>query len=372
MKRLVTILALLGTLAAAPAAKAADPFYGVVPQTALNQAETDRMERGGIKSMRVALAWNLINPSDGTFQWGQVDQVVEIAARSNIEVFPFLYGTPDWVAPRPETLPINTARQRNRWATFMRAAVERYGPGGDYWTENPLVPVRPIRKWQAWNEQNFFYFTRPASPARYAQFLKLTTRALRSVDPGARVILGGLFGDPKQRPPQAMDATDFLNRLYRANGIKSFFDGVALHPYAASARQLRPLVEGIRRVMVRHGDRATGLYITEMGWGSQANSSVSFEKGPRGQARELRRAYTYLRGDRRRLNVKQVFWFAWKDAPESPCSFCDSVGLFHRGAQLRPKPAWFSFVRFTGGTASAGSTSQTQLPICDPLDLLCG
>src|SRR3712207_7681782 len=89
--------------------------------------------------------------------------------------------------------------------------------------------------------------------------------------------------------------------------------------------------------MIRHGDRRTGLYITEMGWGSQANSNVSFEKGPRGQARELRLAYTYLRGDRRRLNVKQVFWFAWKDAPPSPCSFCDSVGLFHRGSQLRPK-----------------------------------
>ena len=251
----------------------------------------------------------------------------------------------------------------------MRSAAERYGPGGEFWSENPLLPVRPIRKWQAWNEENFFYFTKPASPGRYGQLLKLSARALRSVDPGAKVILGGLFGDPRQRPPRAMDATDFLDRLYRVRGIKASFDGVALHPYAPSAQGLKPLVEAVRRVMVRNGDRRTGLYITEMGWGSQANSNVAFEKGLQGQARELRRAYSYLLGARRRLNIRQVFWYAWKDAPPSPCSFCDSVGLFRAGAGMRAKPAWFSLVRFTGGTASAPSTS--QLPVCATLPVVC-
>ena len=372
MKRTATILAVLATLAAAPSASAAEPFYGVVPQTALNQAETDRMVRGGLRSLRISVQWYAINGSQGSFNWSGIDPVIKLAARSGLEVLPFLYGTPGWVAPRAETLPVNSARQRRAWAAFMRSAVQRYGPGGSFWSDNPTLPVRPIRKWQVWNEENFFYFTKPASPGRYGQLLKVSARALRAVDPGARVILGGLFGDPRQRPPRAMDATDFLNRLYRVNGIKAFFDGVALHPYAGSARQLKPLVEGLRRVIVRNGDRRTPLYITEMGWGSQANSPVSFEKGLRGQARELRRAYSYLRGNRRRLNVRQVFWYAWKDAPASPCSFCDSVGLFRRGNTLRPKPAWYSLVRFTGGDPSAGpSPSQEPIPVCDTLPLPC-
>jgi hypothetical protein len=98
--------------------------------------------------------------------------------------------------------------------------------------------------------------------------------------------------------------------------------------------------------MLRHGDRRGGLYLTEMGWGSQARSPVSFEVGLRGQARELRAAYGYLLGNRHRLHLQQVDWFSWKDAPLL-CSFCDSVGLFRQGARFRPKPAWHAFVQVT-------------------------
>jgi len=146
-----------------------------------------------------------------------------------------------------------------------------------------------------------------------------------------------------------MDAAAFLDRLYRSRGIRRTFDGVALHPYAANAGELRRLTERLRRVVVRHRDRRTGLYITEMGWGSQRNPRrVAFEVGWRPQARELRRSYGYLIRNRRRLNVKQVHWFTWKDV-RGDCSFCDSTGLFRRGPRFRPKPAWHSFVAVTRG-----------------------
>jgi hypothetical protein len=109
------------------------------------------------------------------------------------------------------------------------------------------------------------------------------------------------------------------------------------------------MTERIRRVVVRNRDRRAGLYITEMGWGSQRNPRrVAFEVGLRPQARELRRAYIYLIRNRRRLNLRQVHWFSWKDVAGS-CNFCDSVGLFRRGQRFRPKPAWHSFVAITRG-----------------------
>jgi hypothetical protein len=182
--------------------------------------------------------------------------------------------------------------------------------------------------------------------------LRISQPALKRVNAGARVILGGLFGRPKERPPRAMAAAAFLNQLYNVRGIKRYFDGVALHPYASTAKQLATISESVRRVMRRKGDAATGFYITEVGWGSQANSPVSFEKGLQGQAQELRRAYTYLTRNQRRLNLRSVYWFAWKDVAGSPCSYCDSVGLFRRGDEFRAKPAWYSFVRFTGGDPS--------------------
>ncbi|HEX7293384.1 MAG TPA: hypothetical protein VF259_02460, partial [Solirubrobacterales bacterium] len=170
-------------------------------------------------------------------------------------------------------------------------------------------------------------------------------QAIARTDPRAEVILGGLFGNPKERPPRAMDAVDFLDRLYGVPGIKASFDGIALHPYAADAGELRRLTEAVRQVAVGNRDRRAGLYLTEIGWGSQRNPRrVAFEVGLGEQARELRRAYGYLIGSRGRLNLEQVHWFSWKDM-RGACNFCDSVGLFRSGQRFKPKPAWHAFVR---------------------------
>ena len=97
----------------------------------------------------------------------------------------------------------------------------------------------PVRDWQVWNEANFFYFATPASPQRYAKLLKMTSAAIKGVEPSARVILSGLFGDPTAQPPNGLPAVQFLEQLYRVPGIKSEFDAVALHPYADEAERPR-------------------------------------------------------------------------------------------------------------------------------------
>ena len=339
----IVVLALALVPAAAPALPRG--FFGIVPQTAIGQADTSRMRAGGLETIRSAVGWSGIESSPrGGYNWAGLDELVTTAARGRMEVLPFLYSTPHWISGDWRRLPVDGGRARRAWSAFVTAAVERYGRGGEFWSEHgprsddPL-PDLPIRAWQIWNEENFFYFTNPASPQRYARLLALSRRAVKRADPRADVVIGGLFGDPSERPPRALDATDFLDQLYRVRGVKANFDGVALHPYAANTVDLRQLVEGVRATMVRHGDRRSGLYLTELGWGSQSNSPVSFEVGLRGQARELRDAYRYLLGNRGRLKLQQVDWFSWKDAPGS-CSFCDSVGLFRAGAKFRPKPAW--------------------------------
>jgi len=333
-------------------------FFGIVPQTGLGDADIRYMRAGRIGSVRLPVPWDGVQPTrDGGYHWGGIDSAVAVAARGGVEVLPFLYGTPRWLARRPTTLPLSR-RARGPWLAFVRAAVERYGPGGEFWAERtpgivkyePAIPrPKPIRVWQVWNEANFFYFAFPVSPSRYAKLLKLTHRQIKRADPRARVILSGLFGDPDEAGPRGMDAVDFVERIYRVRGIKSKFDGVALHPYAIRARDLMNMTEEMREVMLRHGDRRAGLYITEMGWGSEPNyNQVAFEQGIRGQVRQLRDSYRYLIGERRRLNLKGTYWFTWKDS-EGFCSFCDSTGFFRKGERFRPKPAWHAFVRLTGG-----------------------
>ncbi len=339
-------------LALAPASAAALPrgFFGIAPQTAIGKADTARMRSGGVETIRTMVSWSAIQQEpEGAYDWGGLDRTVALAAEDRLEVLPFLISTPHWLSHNWRVLPVDNARQRRTWAEFVGAAVERYGHRGTFWREHgpgsarPL-PRLPIRAWQIWNEENFFYFAKPASPTRYARLLAVTHRAMHRADPRADLVLGGLFGDPGQGPPRARDAVEFLDRLYRVRGIKADFEGVALHPYAADVGVLRSLVEAVRGTMVRHGDRRAGLYLTELGWGSQYDPQVvAFEVGLRGQARELRSAYRYLISNRRRLGLRQVDWFTWKDAPGA-CSFCDSAGLFRRGGHFRPKPAWHAFV----------------------------
>jgi hypothetical protein len=371
MRRRLPALLLLACLAAALFAgvqagsakappRAPKGFFGIGPQTVLTDQDLEYMKAGGIDSIRWPLTWGAVQPTaKGGYNWESFDPVVAIAARHGLQILPFVYSTPGWLAGKYTTLPVNSGRARGAWTAFLRAAVERYGPGGDFWAERapgvvqyePAIPrPKPIRDWQIWNEANFFYFAFPASPQRYAKLVQISSPAIKRVDPGADVILSGLFGDPTAGGSRGMPASKFLDVVYRSPGIKSRFDGIALHPYAVDAETLEELVEELHDVAIENRDRVP-LYITEMGWGSENNfQQVAFEQGIKGQVKQLKDSYRYLLENRSRLNLKQVYWFSWKDLPDT-CTFCDSVGLFREGARFHPKPAWHAFVGITRGRA---------------------
>ena len=238
---------------------------------------------------------------------------------------------------------------------FVKTLVNRYGPKGSFWGANPSVPRNPIRNWQIWIEENFFYFAAKPSPAKYGKLVKISHRALAGADRGAKLILGGMFALPAERPPKAYSAASFLSLMYKNTpGVKASFDGVALHPYSRSFIYLKPTIDQVRSVMKAHGDGGTGLWITEVGWGSQ-NGGSSFEKGRKGQARQLKGAFNVFRNNRNRWHLKRVFWFSLDDLAGS-CNFCDSTGLF--GAGFKPKPAWYAYTKFSGGNPSAGRTQR--------------
>lgn len=336
-------------------------FFGIVPQASLSEEDALYMRAARIGSVRLAIGWESVQPTKrGGYNWEGTDREIATLAAQGIQVLPFLSGMPGWVSHRTTKLPIDSARARQGWTAFVKAAVKRYGPGGEFWTEHSpavaadgLVVRRPlpIHTWQIWNEANFFYFAYPVSPTRYARLLKLTYPAVKSADPRAQVLLSGLFGEPDQGGKRGMSAADFLAALYEVPGITHYFDAVALHPYAFHVEDLEAMVERMREVVVENHDAGTGLYITEMGWGSQFDPNVvAFEQGLHGQARELRGAYRYMLRNRHRLNLKAAYWFTWKDS-RYYCNFCDSVGFFREANRYRPKPAWRAFVGITGGRA---------------------
>jgi hypothetical protein len=363
-------LALLGSALFASAAEAVPAtFWGVVPQATPSAEQFQRLGRGGVDSTRIPIDWGAVQPSrGGALNWSSTDGVVAKAASAGIEVLPFLNGAPSWAVPSvwvpgsnhtvkaPNHLPASGAAAR-AWSSFVKAAVARYGPNGTFWAENPLLPKRPIRTWQIWNEENFKYFVAKPNPAEYGQLVKLSYTALKGADAGAQLLLGGMFSQPKggrskERPKRVYFASDFLEQMYETTpGIKSKFNGVALHPYTGKYQLLTGAIEEFRAVQKANHDAGKGLWITELGWSSQpppANPLLNiFAKGMAGQTTQLKGAFSLLVGKQAQWKLQRVYWFSVDDQPGT-CNFCDGSGLFASG--FIPKKSWFAYVKFAGGT----------------------
>jgi len=362
---LALALAALGAPAGASAALPAD-FWGVVANESPNTDEAATLRAGGVESIRVPVNWGSVQQRRGELpDWGSVDPFVRGAAEAGIGVLPFLDGAPNWVvhsegvgggSRAPVSLPVQTAAQRSAWREFLRLAVFRYGPGGSFWAENPLLPEHPIRTWQIWNEENYKYFAARPSPSQYGKLVVDSFHALRSADRGARIVLGGLFARPKGgnekvapgRIKRAYFAADFLAQMYRTTpGVRGKFVAVSLHPYSYDYKQLTPEIEELRAALKASRDGGRAIWLTELGWSSgrpsAANGHNKFEKGIQGQARELRGAFGLLRSNATAWRVKRVYWFSFTDSPGT-CNFCDGSGLFGEG--MKPKPAWNSYKSF--------------------------
>jgi hypothetical protein len=348
-RKIVLVLALVLAGVAPGAAQAYLPpgFIGVSPQSPASGSDFELMKEADVTSVRLLLNWAAIEQSSpfvAAPDWDGFDREVGLAAESGIRVMPFVVGSPRWVAPQPIALPVNSSWQRAAWASFLRQAVQRYGPRGSFWAENPELPYLPIRRWEIWNEENIVTFAHRPDPVGFATLLRIAGRTLHRADRGAQVILGGLFGRPLQVPPN-LASGDYLSRVYRARDVKRYFDGVALHPYVARAQAMSAQIANLRRIMAVHHDAGTPIYITELGWGSRSGPT-RWERGLQGQAAQLSRAFSVLSERRLSWRIGGVWWFTWTDEGGS-CQFCRSAGLLT--SKRTAKPAWYRFNAWTGG-----------------------
>lgn len=372
-RRVAAALATLALVAAgsalaaedAAAAKAPREFFGVVPVLTPEGAEYAQMASMGVGTMRILVSWPAHEPGPGDYKWEGLDRAVASAAAHGIRVFPTIYGTPGWVNLfdgrancGPGCAPRSSAGLA-AFANFMRALVQRYGPGGDFWSPSgggcvlpPLCPYEgaacncekplPIRSWQLWNEQNSpKYFGPTPNPVDYAKLVGAAAGAIRSVDPKAEIVLGGMWG------PMDTDAViptpRFLKRFYSVPGIEATFDAIAIHPYAPNMSGVKDQLKRARDTVRKAGDRKVGLWITELGWASAGPKSQGLVKTPNGQARMLDKSFRFILKKRRAWRIRGVTWFSWRDASNkhSDCAWCARAGLQTKTGA--PKPSGRAF-----------------------------
>jgi hypothetical protein len=193
----------------------------------------------GVHWLRLrAFSWDEIEPSrtdPATYHWEAVDEdSLRNAAEAGMQVIAGIQYTPEWAQKVPGSYcgPIR-ADKLPEFAQFLRALVARYsGPPYHvrYWelgnepdVDPALVSARNV--FGCWGDREDEYY----GGRYYAEMLKVAYPAIKSADPQAQVLIGGLLLD---RPSGGEDNHPrFLAGILEGGG-GPFFDLVSFHAYA--------------------------------------------------------------------------------------------------------------------------------------------
>ena len=366
---LLLLAALAVLLVAAPLAHAArsvpQGFFGVMwdhgvthaPED-VQDAQWDLMAQSGVESVRTVFNWAAAQPNGrgSAISFEQTDPIVRRAALRNIDVLPIVFYAPAWARAYRGRF-TSPPKQRADYVTYVAALVERYGPEGTFWAENPAVPRHPLREWQIWNEPHLpAYWDAPERgrfgyARAYPLLLRSSYNIVKTLDPGAKVVMAGLT----QR------AWEEIEVLYQ-HGVKRYFDIAALQIFPQTVRRAVKATRFFRDAMRRRGDGRKPIYLTEITWpaskGRTEGIKYQRQETPRGMAARLSEVYSAMARRRRQLGVGKVFWYTWASPYGRGGSIFDYAGLqrYTGGNVFEAQPALGAYQRsarrFQGCTKS--------------------
>ncbi len=289
----------------------------------------------GLGWAREDVQWARVEPQPGTYDWSRYDRAFAAHRANGVNIIGVIMPAVGWATPEPNDVPDEIsffAPDPARYAAFAGAAAERYRG--------------QVAAWEIWNEPDNAAFWRPApDAAAYARLLVAASAAIKSVDPGALVLNGGVV---------PFD-TGFLEAI-AANGAWGAIDALSVHPYVdpatPEAAQIDAVgVANVRTLAARLGPRP--IWVTEYGWGSGA-----CERDPAGRTDENAQANYLARGGAllRAAGAERVLWYNFKDR-EQPCyGIVRGAGGLTDYGSLKPAAAALATLsRQLGGAIPRGS-----------------
>jgi hypothetical protein len=246
------------------------PAAELGPQLAAIQAH-------GVSMVRSDAPWGIIEPAPPgalghVWQWATTDAWVAALAAHHLTWEPILDYSVWWAKTCPGFC---APSSDGTYAAFAQAVASRYGVGGSFWAQNPQLPYYPAQIFEIWNEENLSTFE--IDPALYGPLYAAARTAIHAVDGHATVIIGGLAEDSGVFDSTKDYAQWYLNEVFAADpALTGQVDGFGLHPYGAKAVDVEDWVVHIREDLVKLGEGAAPLYLTEFGWQSGGSAEESW------------------------------------------------------------------------------------------------
>ncbi len=360
---IATLVTLLATLAAVPAAHAAGTGVnvGAIP----NDQNVSDVIASGAKYARYFVLWSDMEPSrKGSYDLNLLAAYSVHLARlqaAGVKTVLVVTGAPAWASGSSDAfVPPRNAADFGAFSGWLAAHLKGEVAG-----------------YEIWNEPDASAFWHPAPDvSRYAALLIAAHRAIKAADPAATVLTGPTTGNDYP----------WIASLYAA-GAKGAFDAVAVHTDTACLDrgpdfflmdhgQLSQYTflgyRTVHKVMADHGDGDKPIWMTELGWSSTtrtcSNGHWAGQKpagvGEPDQARYLQQALHCIGFD---PYVKVALWFNLQDNGTAD-SELNRYGLL-RSDHSR-KPSWDAFhdVAVSGDQLSGecGDLSGPALTVASP------
>jgi hypothetical protein len=201
---------------------AESPLYGETDAQIGQQL--DALQAIGVQNIRVFVPWALIQQSPTSYDWTELDRVMNAAAARNMGVMAEINSTPSFAAPNPNSpgLPLGSATPNvAAFTTFVKAFMARTDPAGVNYAST-------VSAYEIWNEPNYVQFSNPIDPVAYAQLLKAVYPVIKAADPTATVVAGAVGAT--QNSVFTMDPVTFVKDMLAA-GAAGSFDALSFHPY---------------------------------------------------------------------------------------------------------------------------------------------
>jgi hypothetical protein len=260
---------ILVTLGAPQTVQTLHPKMGVHTRTT-DEVETWKIKKNfemvremGASYVVEFFPWAYVENQKGEFDWDHADAMVDHARAQGLTVIARLGFVPPWARPKGTSTTYLDAVGYQDFGDFVAVFAEHFKG-----RVNHLV---------IWNEPNvsFEWGQRPVDPAAYTELLKTAYLRAHEKNPDVKILAGALA--PNLAPPNSTDAMndlEYLDRMYQA-GARDYFDILAVHSYGWKAPADEPpspdhvnfrRTELLREIMVKYGDAAKSVMLTEGGW----------------------------------------------------------------------------------------------------------
>lgn len=234
-------------------------------------------------SWRVAIAWRLVEPQKGTWDFKGADEDVEQAVQHNVDLVVTVGFIPRWASATPDkSCKVGMgecAEPKNiqDWKDWIAKIASRY--------------KGKVKYYEIWNEPNDSEYFYTGSVSGLVQLTKAAHEVVEGIDPEIKIL---------SPSPTGPAGEDFMAK-YLASGGGQYADIISYHFYVPGPPEgLYRYVQQIHGLMEKNGVGNKPLWDSENGWQGPALDEAT-------QAAYVARATLVERA----AGVSRQFWYAW-------------------------------------------------------------